>query len=185
MTILKRSSLIVCAVLLHILIFSVSFPLRIWQFLRIIFEEDGESSSDTAKQEHALAKGVDVMAMSLGNDTALDKADKQESQDATAAISGTVESPEAGTSGNFLGLDKLSLDDVPVNNHRKMALLYALLSACVADKPVLQEQEDRKSSHLRKGYDARHRAALRLLATWLDVKWIKMVRTKLFPSLCN
>ncbi|KAK3148598.1 hypothetical protein QOZ80_3BG0296980 [Eleusine coracana subsp. coracana] len=137
-------------------------------FLRIIFEEGDESSSDTAEQEHALAKAVDAMAMNFGSDTA------QESQDATTSISGMVESPEAGSSHNLLGIDKLSLDDVPANNHRKMALLYALLSACVADKSVLQEQEDRKSSRFRKGYDARHRVALRLLATWLDVKWIKM-----------
>lgn len=108
--------------------------------------------------------------MSLGNDTALEKTDKQRSQD----TAGTVEDPEAGSSENLLGVDKLSLDDVPANNHRKMALLYALLSSCVADNPVLQEQEDRKSSRFRKGYDARHRVALRLLATWLDVKWIKM-----------
>ncbi|KAK3150253.1 hypothetical protein QOZ80_3AG0230870 [Eleusine coracana subsp. coracana] len=141
---------------------------HIGAFLRIIFEQGDETSSDTAEQEHALAKAVDAMAMSLGSDTA------QESQDATTSISGTVDSPEAGSSENLLGLDKLSLDDVPANNHRKMALLYALLSACVADKPVLQEQEDRKSSRFRKGYDARHRVALRLLATWLDVKWIKM-----------
>ncbi|TVU48639.1 hypothetical protein EJB05_08280, partial [Eragrostis curvula] len=146
---------------------------HIGAFLRIIFEQDGESSSDTAEQELALAKAVDVMAMSLGNE---DKTDIQEShKDATTSSSGAVESPEAGSSENLLGVDKLSLDDFPANNHRKMAFLYALLSACVADKPVLQEQEDRKSSRFRKGYDARHRVALRLLATWLDVKWIKMV----------
>jgi hypothetical protein len=77
----------------------------------------------------------------------------------------------------LLGIDKLSLEDVPAKDHRKMALLYALLSACVADKPVSQEEEDRKSSLFRKGYDARHRVALRLIAAWLDVKCIKMVIT--------
>uniref|UniRef100_A0A453JD82 Transmembrane and coiled-coil domain-containing protein 4 n=1 Tax=Aegilops tauschii subsp. strangulata TaxID=200361 RepID=A0A453JD82_AEGTS len=71
-------------------------------------------------------------------------------------------------------INKLSLDDVPATHHRKMTLLFTLLSACVADKPVSQEEDDRKSSHFRKGYDARHRVALRLLATWLDVKWVKM-----------
>ena len=39
------------------------------QFLRIIFEEDGESSSDRLEQELALAKAVDVTVMSLGSDT--------------------------------------------------------------------------------------------------------------------
>ena len=122
-----------------------------------------------------MAKAVDVMVMRLGNDTVLDGTIKGECQDATTCSSGTAESPEADSSENLLGVDKLSLDDVPANNHRKMALLYALLFACVADKPVLQEEEDRKSSRFRKGYDSRHRVALRLLATWLDVKWIKMV----------
>ncbi|XP_062209595.1 uncharacterized protein LOC133911386 [Phragmites australis] len=147
---------------------------HIGAFLRIIFEEDGESSSDRSQQELALAKSVDVMVMSLGNDTVSDETNEEDSQDPTTCSSETAESSEAGSSENLLGVDKLSLDDVPADNHRKMALLYMLLSACVADKPVLQEEEDRKSSHFRKGYDARHRVALRLLATWLDVKWIKM-----------
>ncbi|XP_034573307.1 uncharacterized protein [Setaria viridis] len=142
---------------------------HIGAFLRIIFEEDGESSSDRLEQEHALAKAVDVMVMSLGSGAVPDEKIKEESKDSMTSTSGTAESAE-----NLLGIDKLSLDDVPANHHRKMALLYALLSACVADKPVSQEEEDRKSSHFRKGYDARHRVALRLLATWLDVKWIKM-----------
>ncbi|CAN6296836.1 unnamed protein product [Urochloa humidicola] len=148
---------------------------HIGAFLRIVFEEDGESSSDRLEQEHALAKAVDVMVMSLGSDTATDEKIKEESKDSVASTSGTAESPEEASSPeSLLGIDKLTLDDVPANHHHKMALLYALLSACVADKPVSQEEEDRKSSHFRKGYDARHRVALRLLATWLDVKWIKM-----------
>jgi hypothetical protein len=147
------------------------------QFLRILFEEDGESSSDRLEQELALAKAVDVMVMSLGSDNMPDEKIKEERKDSTACTSATKESLEAGSSENLLGIDKLSLEDVPANDHRKMALLYALLSACVADKPVSQEEEDRKSSHFRKGYDARHRVALRLIAAWLDVKWIKMVST--------
>ncbi|KAF8780364.1 hypothetical protein HU200_001476 [Digitaria exilis] len=148
---------------------------RILQFLRIVFEENGESSSDRLEQEHALAKAVDVMVMSLGSDTALEDKIKEESEgSAVPSSSGMAQSPDQCSPEDLLGIDKLSLDDVPANHHRKMALLYALLSACVADKPVSQEEEDRKSSHFRKGYDARHRVALRLLATWLDVKWIKV-----------
>lgn len=134
---------------------------HIGAFLRIIFEEDGESSSHESDQELALAKGVDVMIMSLASDTVVDETVKEGDQGAVPPV-------------DLLGVDKLSLDDLPANNHRKMTLLFALLSACVADKPVSQEEEDRKSSRFRKGYDARHRVALRLLATWLDVKWIKM-----------
>nr|CAB3497302.1 unnamed protein product [Digitaria exilis] len=148
---------------------------HIGAFLRIVFEENGESSSDRLEQEHALAKAADVMVMSLSSDTAPDDKIKEETGDSTVpSSSGKAQSPDYGSPEDLLGIDKLSLDDVPANHHRKMALLYALLSACVADKPVSQEEEDRKSSHFRKGYDARHRVALRLLATWLDVKWIKM-----------
>lgn len=54
---------------------------------------------------------------------------------------------------------------------RKVTVLYELLTACLADK----REEKKKCTRRRKGYDARHRVALRLLATWLDVKWMKMV----------
>ncbi|KAK8444748.1 hypothetical protein SEVIR_9G193900v4 [Setaria viridis] len=67
-------------------------------------------------------------------------------------------------------------DDDPAStrakDYRKMAVLYMLLSACVAD--VNMAEEGMGSPRVTKGYDARHRVALRLLATWLDVKWNKM-----------
>ncbi|PWA49608.1 alpha/Beta hydrolase fold protein [Artemisia annua] len=53
---------------------------------------------------------------------------------------------------------------------RKVTVLYQLLSACLADIP----EDDSKSKKRAKGYDARHRAALRLLSTWFGIKWIKM-----------
>lgn len=114
------------------------------------------------------------MVMSLGNDSEVGNTIKGGDQDALPSSSGTDKSPGESSHDDQLGINKLTLDDIPANNHRKMALLFALLSACVADKPVSQEEEDRKSTRFRKGYDARHRVALRLLSTWLDVKWIKM-----------
>ncbi|CAM0870962.1 unnamed protein product [Alopecurus aequalis] len=147
---------------------------HIGAFLRMIFEEDGESSSDRSDQEHALAKGVDVMVMSLSSDAFMDETVKEGDQGPSTSSAAAESSVEDGVPENLLGVDKLSLDDVPASDHRKMTLLFTLLSACVADKPVSQEEEDRKLSRFRKGYDARHRVALRLLATWLDVKWIKM-----------
>ncbi|XP_048533089.1 transmembrane and coiled-coil domain-containing protein 4-like [Triticum urartu] len=149
---------------------------HIGAFLRMIFQQDGESSSDSQDQEHALAKGVDAMVMSLSSDTAKDETTKEgDPQRKASTSSGMAESSEKGfPAEDLLGIDNLSLDDVPATHHRKMTLLFTLLSACVADKPVSQEEDDRKSSHFRKGYDARHRVALRLLATWLDVKWVKM-----------
>lgn len=54
---------------------------------------------------------------------------------------------------------------------RKVAVLYELLTACVADTP----EEKAGKSVLNAGYDARQRVALRLLALWLDVDWKKVV----------
>ncbi|ESW28102.1 hypothetical protein PHAVU_003G259400 [Phaseolus vulgaris] len=65
------------------------------------------------------------------------------------------------------------IDDRPneevmmLSDQRKVTVLYELLSACLSN---LGEDIGQR----RKGYDARHRVALRLLATWLDVKWMKM-----------
>lgn len=58
-----------------------------------------------------------------------------------------------------------------ISYERKVTVLFALLSACVADNT----EDGNKCSKVRKGYDARHRVALRLLAAWLGVEWLKMV----------
>lgn len=58
-----------------------------------------------------------------------------------------------------------------VGYQKKVSVLYELLSACLADTL----EDSKMSVKRRKGYDARHRVALRLLATWFDVKWTKMV----------
>lgn len=71
------------------------------------------------------------------------------------------------TKGNFL------------TQRRKVAVLYELLSAAVADTPA-EDGED--VSRTRRGYDARQRVALRLLATWLDVKWSKMAAMEILVA---
>ncbi|KAG5145016.1 hypothetical protein JHK84_030559 [Glycine max] len=53
---------------------------------------------------------------------------------------------------------------------RKVTVLYELLSACLSDLG----ENNKKFSRRRKGYDAQQRVTLRLLATWLDIKWAKM-----------
>lgn len=68
--------------------------------------------------------------------------------------------------------DEIPADEVSMLSHeRKVTVLYELLSACLADI-----QEKNKTAALkRKGYDARYRVTLRLLASWFDVKWTTMV----------
>ena len=58
-----------------------------------------------------------------------------------------------------------------LSHERKISVLYELLSACLADK----HEDKEECTRSRKGYDARHHVALRLLATWLDIQWIQMV----------
>ncbi|KAJ1294857.1 hypothetical protein BS78_01G178600 [Paspalum vaginatum] len=133
---------------------------HIGAFLRKVFEDeddDEKAGSERADQELALAKAVDAMAMGLESGVA-----------AAAAEALKPEPPESHGSDD---------DDDPAastrtKDYRKMAVLYMLLSACVAD--VNMADEGLGSPRIRKGYDARHRVALRLLATWLDVKWNKM-----------
>lgn len=54
--------------------------------------------------------------------------------------------------------------------HKKVTVLYELLSACLAENTDAD-----KNCSLKKGYDARHRVALLVLLIWLNIKWIKMV----------
>ncbi|CAN6541564.1 unnamed protein product [Malus baccata var. baccata] len=86
-----------------------------------------------------------------------------------------------GTGGNLVRVkdavvstsdirDKTIGELTMLSYERKVTVLYELLTACLADK----REEKKKCTRRRKGYDARHRVALRLLATWLDVKWMKM-----------
>ncbi|KAF6989400.1 hypothetical protein CFC21_006738 [Triticum aestivum] len=138
---------------------------HIGAFLRKVFEDedDGEkAAADRSDLELALAKAVDAMAMGLENDVAPGDLFKQhvfggDNEEQEPSDDGSPSSPGGG------GRSK---------DYRKMAVLYMLLSACVAD--VNMGEDGMGSPRIRKGYDARHRVALRLIATWLDVKWIKM-----------
>lgn len=68
-------------------------------------------------------------------------------------------------------VDERPIEEVTMlSDQRKVTVLYELLSACLSDL----RDDDKECKRKRRGYDARHRVALRLLATWLDVKWTKM-----------
>ncbi|KAM3402635.1 hypothetical protein ACQJBY_006471 [Aegilops geniculata] len=137
---------------------------HIGAFLRKVFEDEDDGEKAAAHRsdlELALAKAVNAMAMGLENDVAPGDLFKQHvlgaDNDEEPADDRSPSSPGGG------GRSK---------DYRKMAVLYMLLSACVAD--VNMGEDGMGSPRIRKGYDARHRVALRLIATWLDVKWIKM-----------
>lgn len=163
--------------------------------MRLLSEETGEDSSQNSDQELALSKGVDALLLSMEEDSESFKSKKERHQEyehacrekcSTAEVQSNIEAanPETqqGTDGNILAI-KEAVDgstctiETPVDERmmlsyqRKVTVLYELLSACLAGTL----EENKKCTRRRKGYDARHRVALRLLATWLDVKWIKMV----------
>ncbi|XP_076935125.1 transmembrane and coiled-coil domain-containing protein STS1-like [Bidens hawaiensis] len=71
--------------------------------------------------------------------------------------------------------EKLSEEMGMLSYGRKVTVLYELLSACLANTPEDIDTDNKSKSKKRgKGYDARHRSALRLLTTWFNIQWIKM-----------
>ncbi|PKA46499.1 hypothetical protein AXF42_Ash012632 [Apostasia shenzhenica] len=162
---------------------------HIGAYLRIMAEEDGGASSEKDDQELALAKSVDVMVLSFEADHSsdrtttvmqdehdndemhkiTDKASTSASTDLTSTKLLAIKD-EAINQYNSASDRKLILSDISISYPRKVAIIFELLSACVADSP----QGNEKVFVRRKGYDARHRSALRVLATWLDVNWKKV-----------
>ncbi|XP_076916491.1 transmembrane and coiled-coil domain-containing protein STS1-like [Bidens hawaiensis] len=77
-------------------------------------------------------------------------------------------------SNNYIE-EKLNEEMRMLSYGRKVTVLYELLSACLANTPEDNNTDNKSKSKKRgKGYDARHRSALRLLTTWFNIKWIKM-----------
>ncbi|XP_060187894.1 uncharacterized protein LOC132617043 isoform X2 [Lycium barbarum] len=146
--------------------------------------------------ELALANGVDAMASSMEKTSENESKDekrreyKQECQEKLSIADVKSKSDTENTnvessqeksqkSSSIAGAHLKSVsrsDEKPVEEvsmleyTRKVTILYELLSACLAQTP----EDGKKSTRRRKGYDARHRVALRLLATWLNVRWIKV-----------
>lgn len=174
---------------------------HIGAFTRLLSEEASDASAEMVEQEMALAKAADAMVHSIRSSLsidakkekhqeyenecrekyavpevkskAVDKDKVKEESDAAAER----ESLEAGvvirdgSNRPEVVEDDRSVDEVTLLSYqRKINVLYELLSACLSDR----YQEVKKCTRRRKGYDARHRVALRLLATWFNVEWIKV-----------
>ncbi|KZV16767.1 transmembrane and coiled-coil domain-containing protein 4 [Dorcoceras hygrometricum] len=168
-------------------------------FLRLLAEEREAASSDVCDRELALTNGVDAMSSSMET-SPTDYESKKEKQweyeqscreklsnpektpDMKSEEKDLLDNIQPETSVTTSIVEHSNLQSTPESNRkpledvemlsysRKVTVLYELLSACLADTP----EDNKKSTRRRKGYDARHRVALRLLVTWLDVKWIKM-----------
>ena len=162
--------------------------------MKLLSEEGDATISERFDKEAALTKAVDATAESM--DTAADSSDaecgshelKTGSQGDSCGIksSAVAAQPRDETKESSALLPQKKQASPALENEafeqpleeatlisyqRKVTVLYALLSACIADTAEV----DKKCCHSRQGYDARHRVALRLLAVWLGVKWIEMV----------
>ncbi|KAG8383406.1 hypothetical protein BUALT_Bualt04G0009400 [Buddleja alternifolia] len=168
-------------------------------FLRLLAEESGQVSEEAAEKELALTNGVEAMSSSMEKTPADYESKKEKQREYEHACREKFSTPETMQESkpkekndrdngqqelntNISIVEEAHVDSISVSDEkpleeltmlsygRKVAVLYELLSACLADTP----EDDKKSTRRRKGYDARHRVALRLLATWFDVKWIKV-----------
>ncbi|CAN8327978.1 unnamed protein product [Cochlearia groenlandica] len=169
---------------------------HIGAYTRLLSEEASDASVEMVEQEVALAKAADAMVQSFQSsesiDAKLEKHQEYENEcreiygvpevkskdkDKDKKDSAETESLEAGVvirdgshNPEVIEDDKSVMEETLLSHQRKINVLYELLSACLSDK----HQEVKKCTRRRKGYDARHRLALRLLATWFNIEWIKV-----------
>ncbi|KHN36057.1 Transmembrane and coiled-coil domain-containing protein 4 [Glycine soja] len=169
-------------------------------FLRLLSEDfdDDDDSSQRLDQELALSEAVDAMVHSLekNSESLVSRREKLREYEnqcrekfSTADVQPNSEKvdlqletqEDTGTpfldcedshQGSFdSNIDEIPTEEVMILSYpRKVTVLYELLSACLSDLG----ENNKKYSRRRKGYDARQRVTLRLLATWLDIKWAKM-----------
>lgn len=162
------------------------------QFLTLLLEENDGVSKGIREKELALLKAVDATLLTIES-SLVDSGDIDLSSDyetkcrercgypktelITAAANDTtgkirttnfnISNNEEDVDGSGSRVsDKPMKEEKMLTEERGITVLYELLSACVADEVSGDGSKD---------YDARHRVALRLLATWLNVKWTKMV----------
>ncbi|XP_057435019.1 uncharacterized protein LOC130727787 isoform X2 [Lotus japonicus] len=175
---------------------SSQFRHHLGSFLKLLAEESDANSSERLDKEAALTKAVDAMTESMSTASIAESSSgesgghEQKSQDylcnTTAppvvephSDSKTKDSEssallpqqkQASTELENVTLEKPLEEASLISYQRKVTVLYALVSACVADTAEV----DNKCCRSRQGYDARHRVSLRLIATWLGVKWNEM-----------
>ncbi|KAL9662253.1 hypothetical protein QQ045_027085 [Rhodiola kirilowii] len=159
-------------------------------FLTLLAEDSTDLPDERRDKEMALAKSVDAMVLSLkttpipfqeAKNGAEYEAKCRENHSNIDKNTPSVpcESTQQITTSNRDGevivkdgraTEKCVEEKSLLSSERKLTVLYELIAACVA-----YNVEDEKKCLLGRGYDARHRVALRLLATWLDIDWEKMV----------
>ncbi|CAI0435885.1 unnamed protein product [Linum tenue] len=125
-----------------------------------LLSEDRDGSMDRLGKEQALTKNVDATVQ------AMDKSPASTVDTSVMAAGPANTLVKTGVVGAEMAMDEVKV----VSYQRKVTVLYELLSACLADSV----KDNGKFFKQREGYDARHRAALRLLACWLAINWNEM-----------
>ncbi|KHN00498.1 Transmembrane and coiled-coil domain-containing protein 4 [Glycine soja] len=175
-------------------------------FLRLLSQELDDGSSQRLDQERALSSAVDGIALDMQRKSESSECKREklreyehqcrekisiddvqphcEKVDAHLEVQKETDAaPLLDCKETQQGSVDWKIDERPIeevmmlSDQRKVTVLYELLSGCLSN---LGEDIGRR----RKGYDARHRVALRLLATWLDVKWTKMIMRYECHGLC-
>ncbi|KAD7117676.1 hypothetical protein E3N88_04944 [Mikania micrantha] len=167
---------------------------QVGSFLRVLAEESDDPSTKMAEQELALSKAVEAMQSNISTSKEHYERKKEkhrlyahewrekflvnESMAETKKHLQKKEEkdckspwPEQVPAASTREVEEKTFEEAKmIGTRRKVVVLYELLSACLADTHAV----DNKFKRSFEGYDARHRAALRLLTTWFDIKWIKM-----------
>lgn len=170
-----------------------------FQFLKLLLEDKDGTSPERTDKELGLSKTVDAMMLNIESSAIYpedarsyeyEKECREKYANATTNVgsdevaehSDNAQSPSAdesshqnttNNSGRMVTNEAVE-EAAALSRHRKLTICYELLSACIANNCAKNDER----SPPRKGYDARHRTSLRLLAAWLGLKWIEMV----FPS---
>ncbi|VFR02483.1 unnamed protein product [Cuscuta campestris] len=151
----------------------------------LLNEESVGGSSELEGKELDLAKSIDAMVSKLkeslnsDSDSAMQKwrAYEEEYRERFSTTENLDEGYDPSLTGHahmepIAGSRENPLENIKMlSYHRKLSVLYVLLSACLANTP---EDDSKRSTCQVKGYDARYRVALRLIATWFGLEWIKM-----------
>ncbi|KAL3637456.1 hypothetical protein CASFOL_018624 [Castilleja foliolosa] len=173
---------------------------HVGSLLRKLAEESGDMSPEGADKQTALINGVDKLSSGMEKspsdyDSRKEKQREYEHEcrekfptpdkspdskpvennipDDTSRqeINVTTSIVEQDNRKSISQADERTMEEAATLSYeKKVMVLYELLSACLAVIP----EDDLKSTKRMKGYDARHRVALRLIAAWFDIKWIKM-----------
>ncbi|CDY53279.1 BnaC09g09640D [Brassica napus] len=141
---------------------------HIGALIKLLSDNDG--SGDMVEKETALAKAAEAMVQGIQQGSySLPEAQSGAADKETESHREDI-AKDSGHNPDIVEDGKPVEEAALLSHERKISVLYELLSACLADK----HEDKEECTRSRKGYDARHHVALRLLATWLDIQWIQM-----------